>query len=104
MDTKRLILFVIFSFSLMLLWDSFQKQNIPVEQPVSVDLSLPEPSNALIGSDDLPKSSNQFVLGSGESIDVNTDLLKLTINTFGGDIRQLNFKKHLDKDSKKIMN
>ena len=101
MDTKRLILFVIFSFSLMLLWDSFQKQNIPVEQPVSVDLSLPEPSNALIGSDDLPKSSNQFVLGSGESIDVNTDLLKLTINTFGGDIRQLNFKKHLDKDSKK---
>ena len=28
MDTKRLILFVIFSFSLMLLWDSFQKQNI----------------------------------------------------------------------------
>ncbi len=100
MDTKRLILFVIFSFSLMLLWDSFQKQNIPVEQPKNVDLSLPEPSNDLVASNDLPKSSNQFELGSGESIEVKTDLLELTINTVGGDIRQLSFKKHLAKDSK----
>ena len=78
MDTKRLILFVIFSFSLILLWDSFQKQNIPVEQPKNVDLSLPEPSNDLVASNDLPKSSNQFELGSAESIAVKTDLLELT--------------------------
>lgn len=100
MDTKRLILFVIFSFSLILLWDSFQKQNIPVEQPKNVDLSLPEPSNDLVASNDLPKSSNQFELGSAESIVVKTDLLELTLNTLGGDIRQLNFKKHLANDSK----
>ena len=100
MDTKRLILFVIFSFSLILLWDSFQKQNIPVEQPKNVDLSLPEPSNDLVASNDLPKSSNQFELGSAESIAVKTDLLELTLNTLGGDIRQLNFKKHLANDSK----
>lgn len=100
MDTKRLILFVIFSFSLILLWDSFQKQNISVEQPKNVDLSLPEPSNDLVASNDLPKSSNQFELGSAESIVVKTDLLELTLNTLGGDIRQLNFKKHLANDSK----
>lgn len=100
MDTKRLILFVIFSFSLILLWDSFQKQNISVEQPKNVDLSLPEPSNDLVASNDLPKSSNQFELGSAESIAVKTDLLELTLNTLGGDIRQLNFKKHLANDSK----
>ena len=100
MDTKRLILFVIFSFSLILLWDSFQKKNIPVEQPKNVDLSLPEPSNDLVASNDLPKSFNQFEIGSEESIDVKTDLLELNINTLGGDIRQLNFKKHLANDSK----
>ena len=100
MDTKRLILFVIFSFSLILLWDSFQKQNIAVEQPKNVDLSLPEPSNDLVASNDLPKSSSQFELGSAESVVVKTDLLELTLNTLGGDIRQLNFKKHLANDSK----
>ena len=29
MDTRRLILFVIFSFSIMMLWDSWQKKNAP---------------------------------------------------------------------------
>ena len=31
METKRLILFVVFSFSLLLLWDSWQKEQTPIE-------------------------------------------------------------------------
>jgi YidC/Oxa1 family membrane protein insertase len=100
MDTKRLILFVIFSFSLMLLWDSFQKQNIEIEQITSTDKSLPQPSADLTTQNDLPQTPSKFALNSGDSINVNTDLIKLTINTVGGDIRNLTFNKHKAEDSK----
>ena len=100
MDTKRLILFVIFSFSLMLLWDSFQKQNVEIEQITSIDESLPQPSASLIAKNDLPEISSKFSLNSGDSINVNTDLLTITINTVGGDIRELKFNEHKSEDSK----
>jgi YidC/Oxa1 family membrane protein insertase len=100
MDTKRLILFVIFSFSLILLWDSFQKQNIETEQLPNVDASLPEPSNDLIADNDLPKEPSKFKLDSGDIININTDLISVKINTLGGDIRELKFNKHLSEDSK----
>ena len=100
MDTKRLILFVIFSFSLMLLWDSFQKQNIEIEKTVSVDESLPQPSASLRAQNDLPRVESKFALINGDVINIDTDLLSLTINTVGGDIRELKFNKHQAEDSK----
>ena len=100
MDTKRLILFVIFSFSLMLLWDSFQKQNPEVEQTIGEDKSLPEISTNLATKSDLPKTTSKFSLNSGEPISINTDLLSLSINTAGGDIRELKFNQHKAEDSK----
>ena len=60
MDTKRLILFVIFSFSLMLLWDSFQKQNPEVKQSTTKDESLPQISMDLASKSDLPKTTSKF--------------------------------------------
>ena len=100
MDTKRLILFVIFSFSLILLWDSFQRQNTEIEEPKSIDASLPKPSADLLENTDLPKSPSKFKLNSEQSIIINTDLLELKINTVGGDIRELKFNKHLADDTK----
>jgi YidC/Oxa1 family membrane protein insertase len=94
MDTKRLILFVIFSFSLMLLWDSFQKQNPEVKQIVSEDESLPQISKNLASESDLPQTTAKFSLKSGDSIKINTDLLTLSVNTTGGDIRELKFNQH----------
>ncbi|MDA9642647.1 membrane protein insertase YidC [Nitrosomonadales bacterium] len=100
MDTKRLILFVIFSFSLMLLWDSFQKQNITPEQTSSVDKSLPQLSSDLAAKNEMPEKKSQFSLSAGESININTDLMELVINTSGGDIRNLKFNNHQAEDSK----
>ena len=100
MDTKRLILFVIFSFSLMLLWDSFQKQNIEPEQVINTDKSLPQLSSDLAAKNDLPEAKSEFSLNTGESININTDLMELVINSSGGDIRQLKFNKHKSEDSK----
>ena len=101
MDTKRLILFVIFSFSLMLLWDSFTKQSADTDQSVNVDgqsvnvdASLPKPSTSLIAKNNLPQTASKFSLSPGLPIKVNTDLLTLTINTSGGDIRELKFNNH----------
>ena len=31
MDTRRLVLFVIFSMSILMLWDSWQRQHAPIE-------------------------------------------------------------------------
>ena len=100
MDTKRLILFVIFSFSLMLLWDSFQKQNIEPVQAINTDKSLPQLSSDLAAKNDLPEAKSEFSLNTGESININTDLMELVINSSGGDIRQLKFNKHKSEDSK----
>ena len=82
MDTKRLILFVIFSFSLMLLWDSFTKQNIDIDSTanaddsaISRDASLPKPSASLISKNDLSKTGSEFSLDSGLPIKVDTCLL-----------------------------
>jgi len=42
MDTKRLILFVVFSFSILLLWDSWQRKHTPVaEVATQQDASVP---------------------------------------------------------------
>ena len=100
MDTKRLILFVIFSFSLMLLWDSFQKQNPEVKQIVSKDESLPQVSKDLVSESDLPQTTAKFSLNSGDSIKINTDLLTLSVNTAGGDIRELKFNQHQAAEDK----
>ena len=100
MDTKRLILFVIFSFSLMLLWDSFQKQNPEVKQIVSKDESLPQISKDLVSESDLPQTTAKFSLNSGDSIKINTDLLTLSVNTAGGDIRELKFNQHQAAEDK----
>jgi len=106
MDTKRLILFVIFSFSLMLLWDSFTKQSADIDQsinvdgqPINVDASLPKPSKSLSAKNSLPQTASQFSLNAGLPIKVDTDLLSLTISTSGGDIRELQFNNHQAEDS-----
>ena len=100
MDTKRLILFVIFSFSLMLLWDSFQKQNPEIKQTVNKDESLPQISKDLASETDLPQTIAKFSLNSGDSIKINTDLLTLNVNTVGGDIRELRFNQHQAAEGK----
>ena len=52
METKRLILFVVFSFSLLLLWDSWQKEqfkNIPVEESTNTqDATIPSASTKFL--------------------------------------------------------
>jgi YidC/Oxa1 family membrane protein insertase len=104
MDIKRLILFVIFSFSTLLLWDSWQAKDSPNNtasntgstEITSVDSSIPAPSSEMVA--DTPAKAGGFNLDSGETIKVSTDLYDVELSAVGGDIRRLILKKHLADD------
>lgn len=93
MDTRRLILFVIFSFSIMLLWDAWQKEHAP-ETPVTQTAATPQGAPA-----DKPQENGGFSLKKGERITVKTDRYAAVIDTVGGDLRQLSLLEHKADDN-----
>lgn len=99
MDTKRLILFVIFSFSILMLWDAWQREHTPPPEAVTAeaasDNSVPH-AEKLPGTRtaaDMPKESG-FRLQTADRIQVETDVYKAVIDTTGGDLRRLELLKH----------
>ena len=96
MDIRRLVLFVVFSFSVMMLWDAWQvkeaPENIAASTEPAVDTSIPTASSDAVSSAQV--GSDQFKLVEGENIKVGTDLYQAEISTTGGDLRHLTLKKH----------
>lgn len=103
MDTKRLILFVIFSFSILMLWEAWQRDRMPeptVIAPQSQDASVPQAVTGEAGvQTDLPAETG-FRLDSEQRIHVATDLYKAEIDTLGGDLRRLELTQHYASESK----
>jgi len=98
MDTRRLVLFVIFSMSILMLWDAWQTKHAPAAVvPVASVSSVP---NAEVGAAaiDTPVDT-AYALKSGQNIAVTTDLYKININTMGGDLRKLELRKHRANDN-----
>lgn len=97
MDTRRLILFVIFSLSTLMLWDAWQRDHAPVPTEQQADaiptVNAPTPS-ANVDTPATVKDSKAFNLAKQQTIQVVTDLLKVEIDTTGGDIRRLELLKH----------
>ena len=107
MDTKRLILFVIFSFSILMLWDAWQRQHAPQPEIAAVqhaeDGSVPQapqgtPAIAEKQQAEMPLESG-FRLQTGQRVSVDTDLFHADIDTMGGDLRKLELTKHRAADS-----
>lgn len=106
MDTRRLVLFVIFSMSILMLWDAWQRQNAPVlvAQKIAADSTVANqnvaPSiNANIATPaDLPVDG-AYKLLTGQRINITTDLFKADIETIGGDLRRLELLKHRASDN-----
>jgi YidC/Oxa1 family membrane protein insertase len=99
MDFQRVFLFVIFSFSLFLLWDGWQKeQNPPPPMVSAASTPVASPSLASITKPaSAPTSvSAQQTVDAGEKIIVLTDLFRAEINTVGGDISRIELLKHFD--------
>ncbi len=122
MDTQRLILVIALSFISLLLWDAWQLDHGAGQQPVAQteSLGLKEAMNA--GTPAVPQApqsggglpniavpeagqGSQPVVAPtpvatrvGESVYIETDLLSVTLNTQGGDLRQVDLIQH-GKDS-----
>ena len=111
MDNKRLILLVIFSLSLFMLWDAWQKYThppVPVASQAATPAataSVPTPSSSALPA---PSSAvkpvvpgNQPADVKAEQVTIKTDLFTATVSTLGGDIVGLdlaNYKSVTDKD------
>ena len=104
MDTRRLVLFVIFSFSIMMLWDSWQQKNrpaVPVQQQVEqgVQTSKPATSSSTMTATEAA-ADGAFKLEQGQRVNVVTDLFTAEIDTIGGDLRRLTLNKHRAAEGK----
>ena len=101
MDTKRLVLFVIFSMSILMLWDAWQREHAPaevVQQSSQTGAGATNSTAAVTGNIAV---DSDFKLLAGQRISVTTDLYKADIETTGGDLRRLELLKHRASDNVK---
>ncbi len=111
MDTQRLILFIIFSFSLLMLWEAWQKETRPQVPPQSQqqarDAEIPAPAAApakpgapaaVPGAPVVATvpASGAPTAASRELVTVVTDLLKAEIDPVGGDIVRVELLRYND--------
>lgn len=90
MDTKRLIAFIVLSFSILLIWQEyFAPPPPPAKTQASLDTDAPKAQNSHQAS----PSDAAGALAKGERITVETDLVRAVIDTQGGDLRRLEFLK-----------
>ena len=100
MDTQRLILFVIFSFSALFLWEAWQREHRPpvpqVATPTTATpagIDAPTPSAATPGA--VPGGATATG-AAGEKISIKTDLYTAVVDTLGGAITDVALSAHRD--------
>nr|WP_198983838.1 membrane protein insertase YidC [Herbaspirillum sp. ASV7] len=114
MDIKRTVLWVVFSFSLLLLWDSWMRHNghqsmffpsaNPTQEqaaanpaaPTASPTGSPVPQAGTSAPAALPGSDGSAVAAKGETIVITTDLVKASIDTVGGELKRLELLKQPD--------
>ena len=108
MDTKRTILWVVFSFSLLMLWDSYNRytgkeplfgpsttaQKAPAATGANNDAPTANVPAATAGAPSTGVPTGGTPVVKNESIVITTDLIKAEIDTAGGEIRHLELLKH----------
>jgi YidC/Oxa1 family membrane protein insertase len=101
MDTQRLILLFIFSFSLLMLWEAWDKQRRPKPPaaPPAAQEGVPAPAKpAAPGAPSAVPATAPAA--EGETIRVRTDLLVAEIDTLGGTLKRVELLRHKQaKDS-----
>ena len=124
MDTQRLILFFVFTFSTFMLVDAWQRDQKPQTTATQAAAKkgdakaeaggIPVPQAPISPSvAGVPSASSTATTGAvagiasgGQIIRVETDVLRVEISTAGGDIRKLELKQHkgtLDKSKDFIL-
>ena len=106
MDLQRLFLFLIFSLSVFLLWDGWERTQHPVVQAASVATTPAASGPTAIAASETSPGANAVAAQQkrqpGQKITVKTDWLVAEISTVGGDLRHLKFLNQYDaKDRSK---
>ena len=117
MDTQRLVLFVIFSFSALLLWEAWQKETRPPPPPAvaaqqgksapaaEVPAVPVTPTPQATGTSSAtppasvpaaPPAANGAAGTTGRLITITTDLYRAQVDTIGGTITEVQLLKHRD--------
>ncbi len=102
MDNQRLILFIVFSFSLLLLWESWQSHHAPAPAPTASTRAAPAAGAAPAPSQTLNAAAApaQTSLAKGARAVVETDVMRATLDANGGDLRDLQLLKYRETDNK----
>src|SRR6186997_964828 len=111
MDTQRLILLVIFSFSLLMLWEAWEKENRPKPPPASptAQQGIPVPAKPAASAAPAAQAPSAAPSGSvpaataaaqGELVRVSTDLMIAEVDTLGATLKRVELLRH--KDSKDL--
>jgi YidC/Oxa1 family membrane protein insertase len=111
MDTQRLILFAIFSFSLVMLWEAWTRDNRPPAPPpvtASATTAAPRPADVPpppTGAGAIPATTSAGVppattgapaASAARPVTVKTDLYTAEIDPVGGTIAQIALAQHRD--------
>ena len=119
-DIRRTILWVIFGFSMVMLWDQWQVHNgkkatffpspvqqvataaadAPIVKPVGVDASVPTAVGQAAPVAAAPSAPIAAPSAPKERFEVTTDVLKLTFDTEGGSLVRTEFLKYADMADK----
>nr|WP_315480160.1 membrane protein insertase YidC [uncultured Rhodoferax sp.] len=111
-DIRRTILWVIFGFSMVLLWDQWQIHNgnkatffpSPAKTTAPAAPAPAGKTDALVPAATAPAGAAPAVPAApavaGERFEVNTDVLKLTFDTEGGSLVRSEFLKYSDMADK----
>ena len=121
-DIRRTILWVIFGFSMVMLWDQWQvyngrkatffpsptqtaAQSVAPANPASAVNSVPTAMTSAAGSVQLPGATSTSAPQAGASVAhervvAQTDVLKVTFDTEGGSLVRAEFLAHIDMADK----
>ena len=92
MDPIRLILFIALSFGILLLWQEYFAP--PPKKPVATQSVTPTATAASTATGGTPAAAASAPLATGQDITIKTDTFNVSINTLGGDVRQLELVKY----------
>ena len=109
MDNQRLILFILFTFSVFFLMEAWQKEKNPqpvtgtapkASAPGQTATPVPTPTQSLNVAPPVPPAAGppaaSGALQKGERVHVQTDVYAAEIDTAGGDLRRLELLAHRD--------
>jgi len=112
-DIRRTLLWVVFTMSLVLLWDAWNKHtgqpslfgSPPARSAASAPAStppaaaLPAPA-ATVAVATPTQSTPTAVTGNNETVTITTDVLKATFDTQGGSVARVELLKYLDQNDR----